>query len=79
MPHIIRPKGKDSGGADVLHWKGPSGGFIIGGDSFAMEVNHPGSKKHIGLIEGIRKERTPDLQKRIVQETNNRMEIEKIE
>ena len=29
-PHIIRPKGKDAGGADMLHWKGPSGGFVIG-------------------------------------------------
>ncbi len=78
-PHTITPKGKEHGGADVLHWKGPSGGFIIGGDNFAMSVKHPGSKKHVGLIDNIRKERMPDLQKRIVTETNNRMEIDKIE
>ena len=28
--HKIRPKGKEHGGANVLHWKGPSGGFVIG-------------------------------------------------
>ena len=77
-PHKIRPKGKDNGGSDVLHWKGPSGGFVIGGDNFAMEVNHPGSKKHKGLIQGIKDERMPQLQSRIVSETNNRMEIDSI-
>jgi len=76
--HTIEPKGKANGGADVLHWKGPSGGFIIGGDSFAMKVNHPGSKKHKGLVQSIKDERMPNLQKRITEETTNFMELEKL-
>jgi len=78
-PHKIRPKGKDNGGADVLHWSGPSGGFVIGGDSFAMEVNHPGSKKHKGLVQSIKDEMQPKLDKRIIRETMNFMEINKVE
>jgi hypothetical protein len=77
-PHVIEPKGKDNGGADVLHWKGPSGGFVIGGDSFAMKVNHPGSKKHKGLVQSIKDERMPNLKKRITDETTNFMELEKL-
>jgi len=77
--HKIRPKGKEYGGANVLHWKGPSGGFVIGGDNFAMEVNHPGSKKHDGIIEVIKNERMPDLQKRITEETNNRTDVDRDE
>ena len=77
-PHKIRPKGKENGGADVLHWKGPSGGFIIGGDNFAMEVNHPGSTKHKGLIQSIKDEREPALRRRVIAETINFMELEKL-
>ena len=43
-PHVIQAKGKSSGGADWLHWKGPSGGFVIGQDHFAKRVNHPGTQ-----------------------------------
>jgi hypothetical protein len=78
-PHKIRPKGKDHGGADVLHWKGASGGFVISGDHFAMEVNHPGSKKHKGLVQSIKDERTPALTARITSETANFLEVQKIE
>jgi len=78
-PHKIRPKGKNHGGADVLHWKGPSGGFVIGGDSFAMEVNHPGSKKHKGIVQAIKDERVPNLMKRITSETANFLEVQKVE
>ena len=77
-PHTITPKGKVFGGADVLKWKGPSGGFVIGKDIFAKRVEHPGSKKHVGMIEQIKKERTPALRERIISETSNRLEIEKI-
>lgn len=76
-PHIIRAKGKLFGGADALHWKGPSGGFIIGEDHFAQEVKHPGTRGK-GLIETIRKERVPALQRRVIAETANRMEIDSI-
>jgi hypothetical protein len=72
-PHEIRAKGKDHGGADALHWTGPSG------DSrFAKVVQHPGSQKHVGLVDGIKEERLPALQQRIVSETQNRMDIDSI-
>lgn len=77
-PHTIRPKGKDNGGADVLHWKGASGGFIIGEDHYAREVRHPGSKKHVKLVEGIKNERLPDLKARIISETQNKMELDSL-
>tara|TARA_B100001750_G_scaffold114735_1_gene90551 strand:- start:5553 stop:6038 length:486 start_codon:yes stop_codon:yes gene_type:complete len=74
-PHTITPKGKDHGGADVLHWKGPSGGFVIGQDHFASLVRHPGTQPK-KLIEGIKDERLPKLQERIIREVNNFMEID---
>ena len=74
-PHIIRPKGKDNGGSDVLHWKGPSAGFVIGQDHFAREVRHPGTQPK-KLIEGIKDERLPRLQERVIREVNNFMEID---
>jgi hypothetical protein len=77
-PHKIRPKGKEHGGANVLHWKGASGGFILGGDHFAMEVNHPGSTKHKGLVQSIKDEREPALRARVIKETVNFMELEKL-
>ena len=77
-PHEIRPKGKDNGGADVLHWKGASGGFVIGGDHFATVVNHPGSTKHKGLVRRIKEEREPALKARIIRETINFFEVHKI-
>ena len=78
-PHIIEPKGKDHGGADVLSWKGPSGGFVIGKRIFAKRVKHPGSKKHVGLIQGIADERNPALVARVISETTNFLEVQKVE
>lgn len=72
-PHTIKPKGKEHGGADALHWKGPSGK-----DIFARIVNHPGSKKHVGLIQRIKEERMPALQARVVSETQNKVETDSI-
>lgn len=72
-PHIIRPKGKLFGGADALHWVGPTGK-----DIFAKIVRHPGSKKHVGLIENIKNERVPALRQRIISETQNYLEISAI-
>ncbi len=71
-PHRIEAKGKLFGGADYLHWEGPSGK-----DIFAKIVQHPGTKGK-GLIATIRKERLPQLKTRIISETENRMEIESL-
>ena len=75
-PHRIEAKGKMGGGADWLHWKGPSGGFVIGKDHFAKEVRHPGTEPKM-LVHGIRDERTPALEKRIASEVQNHLEIDK--
>jgi len=78
-PHTILPKGKDNGGADVLAWKGPSGGFVIGKTTFASKVKHPGSKKHVGIVNRIKDEREPALMKRIKSETENFLEVQKVD
>jgi hypothetical protein len=72
-PHIIRAKGKIFGGADALHWVGPSGR-----DVFAKIVRHPGSKKHVGLVQNIKNERMPNLKQRIISEVQNKMEIDSL-
>jgi hypothetical protein len=72
-PHIIEPKGKIFGGADALHWKSTAGK-----DIFAKIVRHPGSKKHVGLVQRIKEERMPALKARIVSETNNWLQVNKI-
>jgi len=72
-PHKIESKGKEHGGADALHWTGPSGEGV-----FAKIVNHPGSKKHVGLIQKIKEERMPALKAKILDETQNKMETDSI-
>jgi len=72
-PHVIKSKGKEHGGADALHWTGPSGEGV-----FAKIVNHPGSSKHVGLIQRIKEERMPALQAKVVSETQNKMETDSI-
>ncbi len=69
-PHTIEAKGRLTGGADALHWVGPSGK-----DVFAKIVQHPGTKGK-GLVSTIHKERMPSLERRIINETTNRMEID---
>ena len=71
-PHEIRAKGKEHGGADALHWTGPSGE-----SRFAKVVQHPGTQAR-ELISQIKEERVPDLKRRIVDETQNYMELESI-
>ena len=71
-PHEIRAKGKDNGGADALHWTGPSGE-----SRYAKVVQHPGTQAR-ELISQIKEERIPDLRRRIVDETQNYMELEAI-
>ena len=72
-PHIIEPKGKIFGGADALHWKSTAGKNV-----FAKIVRHPGSKKHVGLVQRIKDERMPALQHKILVETQNWLEVNKI-
>tara|TARA_R110002073_G_scaffold11365_1_gene52033 strand:+ start:89 stop:562 length:474 start_codon:yes stop_codon:yes gene_type:complete len=71
-PHEIRAKGKDNGGADALHWTGPSGE-----SRYAKVVQHPGTQAR-ELISQIKEERIPDLRRRIVDETQSYMELESI-
>jgi len=71
-PHEIRAKGRDNGGADALHWTGPSGE-----SRYAKVVQHPGTQSR-ELISQIKEERIPDLRRRIIDETQNYMELEAI-
>ena len=71
-PHEIRAKGKENGGADALHWTGPSGE-----SRYAKVVQHPGTQSR-ELISQIKEERIPDLRRRIIDETQNYMELEAI-
>ena len=71
-PHEIRAKGKDNGGADALHWTGPSGE-----SRYAKVVQHPGTQAR-ELISQIKEERVPDLRQRIIDETQRFMETSSI-
>jgi hypothetical protein len=71
-PHQIRAKGKEHGGADALHWTGPSGE-----SRYAKVVQHPGTQGR-ELIGQIKEERLPNLRQRILDETQNHMEINSI-
>jgi len=71
-PHEIRAKGKEHGGADALHWTGPSGE-----SRYAKVVQHPGTQGR-ELIGQIKEERLPNLRQRILDETQNHMELDSI-
>jgi len=71
-PHQIRAKGKEHGGADALHWTGPSGE-----SRYAKVVQHPGTQGR-ELIGQIKEERLPNLRQRILDETQNHMELDSI-
>ena len=71
-PHEIRAKGRDNGGADALHWTGPSGE-----SRYAKVVQHPGTEAR-ELISQIKEERAPDLRQRIIDETQRFMEINSV-
>ncbi len=71
-PHEIRAKGKDNGGADALHWTGPSGE-----SRYAKVVQHPGTQAR-ELISQIKEERVHDLRQRIIDETQRFMETSSI-
>lgn len=68
-PHRIVAKGAFFGGANALHWKSSSGR-----DVFAKSVNHTGTQPR-NIIEQIKDERFPDLRRRVVDESQNYMEI----
>ena len=69
-PHKIEAKGKEHGGADSLHWTGPSGE-----SRFAKVVQHPGTQAR-ELISQIKEERAPDLRQRIIDETQRLRVVE---
>lgn len=69
-PHRIIAKGAIFGGKDSLHWKSSTGK-----DMFAKVVNHPGTQSR-NIIEQIKDERFPELRRRIIDETQNKMEID---
>ena len=71
-PHRIIAKGKLFGGSDVLHWVSSTGKNM-----FAKSVNHPGTPPR-NLIHHIAEERTPQLRQRIIAETQNKMELERL-
>ena len=71
-PHEIRAKGREHGGADALHWTGPSGE-----SRYAKVVQHPGTQAR-ELISQIKEERVPDLRQRIIDETQRFMETSSI-
>ena len=71
-PHEIRAKGRENGGADALHWTGPSGE-----SRYAKVVQHPGTQAR-ELISQIKEERSPDLRQRIIDETQRFMETSSI-
>lgn len=71
-PHRITAKGALYGGKEALHWVSSTGK-----DVFAKTVNHPGTEGK-NMIQHIKDERFPDLKKRIIAETQNKMEVEAI-
>lgn len=71
-PHKIIAKGALFGGSDLLKWKTFDGKWIS-----KKEVNHPGTQPR-NVIEQIKDERFPDLRRRIIDETQNKMEIESL-
>ena len=71
-PHEIRAKGREHGGADALHWTGPSGE-----SRYAKVVQHPGTQSR-ELIAQIKEERIPDLRQRIIDETQRFMETNSV-
>lgn len=71
-PHIIRAKGKIVGGADALRWFAEGGRPI-----FRKEVHHPGFYgRHI--VERAIPEGKENLRQRIVNETENYIQVNKL-
>ncbi len=71
-PHVIEPKGRDSGGADVLRWFSPSGNPV-----FRRKVQHPGFEGYHFMEEGVRQNEF-NLQRRIEREVDVFMQKERL-
>ncbi len=72
-PHVIEAKGKDSGGADFLHWIDKNGKNF-----FRRKVNHPGFEGYHLIEKGVR-ENEQGLERRIVSETEEFMQKERLD
>ena len=71
-PHVIEPKGKDAGGANVLRWLSAAGNPI-----FRKRVQHPGFRGY-HLIRDGKQKYEDDLRKRIEQESENMAQVERL-
>lgn len=71
-PHIIEAKGKINGGSDYLQWKDFGGQFI-----YRKKVDHPGTDGYKILARGW-EQNMEQLQRRIIEETNNWLEVNKL-
>lgn len=71
-PHIIEPKGKDAGGANVLRWLSESGNPI-----FRKRVQHPGFSGYHFMRDGEQRY-SQDLQRRIEEESENFAQVERL-
>lgn len=71
-PHEIEALGKLFGGADALHWVDKSGKNI-----FRKKVRHPGFGGY-HLLENGWKNHRENLKRRVIEETNNFLEVNKL-
>lgn len=71
-PHEIRALGELFGGAEALHWKDKAGK-----DVFAKKVQHPGFGGY-HIMENGWKNNREQLKRRIIEETNNFLQVNKL-
>lgn len=71
-PHQILPRGKTSGGSDWLTWIGANGRR-----RFAKRVYHTGTTGKY-LVHNAVKEYSPFLKQRVIEETNNFMQVNQL-
>ncbi len=71
-PHVIEPKGKDAGGANVLRWLNAAGNPI-----FRKRVQHPGFRGYHLMRDGQLKYED-DLRRRVESETENLAQVERL-
>lgn len=71
-PHIIEPKGKDNGGANVLRWLNAAGNPI-----FRKRVQHPGFSGY-HLIRDGKQKYEGDLQRKLESESENMAQVERL-
>ena len=71
-PHWIQAKGKLQGGADYLTWINKAGRRV-----YAKKVYHTGTTGKM-LVHNAAREYTPFLRQRIITETNNYLQVNKL-